>query len=51
MGFCCDPALEEEIAKAHKVTVRCIPSETAEERVPCAFTGKPGKRVIFAKSY
>jgi prolyl-tRNA synthetase len=51
MGFCCDPALEEEIAKAHKVTVRCIPNETAEERVPCAFTGKPGKRVIFAKSY
>lgn len=51
MVFCCDPELEDRISKEHKVTVRCIPIETADEEVPCAFTGKPGKRVIFAKSY
>lgn len=51
MGFSCDPELEDKIAKQHKVTVRCIPDATAEETVPCVFTGKPGKRVIFAKSY
>jgi len=51
MGFCCDAELEEKIAKQYKVTVRCIPNATIEEEVPCAFTGKPGKRVIFAKSY
>jgi len=51
MGFCCDPELEDRLAKEHKVTVRCIPNATADEEVPCAFTGKPGRRVIFAKSY
>jgi len=51
MGFCCDPELEERIAKEHKVTVRCVPDATRDEEVPCAFTGKPGKRVIFAKAY
>ncbi len=51
MGFCCDPELEERIAKEHKVTVRCIPIATENEEVPCVFTGKPGKRVVFAKSY
>jgi len=51
MGFCCDAALEERIAKEHKVTVRCIPNATQHEEVPCVFTGKPGKRVLFAKSY
>ncbi len=51
MGFCCDPELEDSIAKKYKVTVRCIPDSTASETVPCAFTGKPGKRVLFAKSY
>lgn len=51
MGFCCDPELEEEIAKKYKVSVRCIPNETAEEETPCVFTGNPGKRVIFARSY
>ncbi|HKK19648.1 MAG TPA: hypothetical protein VJ952_13295, partial [Opitutales bacterium] len=51
VGFCCDPELEEKIAKEHKVTVRCIPNATADEEVPCIFTGKPGKRVLFAKSY
>ncbi|HBR94379.1 MAG TPA: proline--tRNA ligase, partial [Opitutae bacterium] len=51
MGFCCDAELEEKIAKQYKVTVRCIPNATVDEVVPCVFTGKPGKRVIFAKSY
>ena len=51
MGFCCDPELEDSIAKTYRVTVRCIPIETADEVVPCVFTGKPGKRVVFAKSY
>ena len=51
MGFCCDPELEEKISKKYKVTVRCIPSLSAQEVVPCVFTGLPGKRVIFAKSY
>jgi prolyl-tRNA synthetase len=51
MGFCCDPELEDKIAKEHKVTVRCIPEATVKESVACAFTGRPGKRVIFAKSY
>jgi len=51
MGFCCDPELEDRIAKEHKVTVRCVPDATKDEEVPCVFTGKPGKRVVFAKSY
>lgn len=51
VGFCCDPELEDKLSKEHKVTVRCIPNETVDEEVACIFTGKPGKRVIFAKSY
>ena len=51
MGFCCDPELEDRLAREHKVTVRCIPLETAEETHTCAFTGRPGKRVVFAKAY
>ena len=51
MGFCCDSELEDQIAKKYKVTVRCIPEASADEELPCVFTGKPGKRVIFAKSY
>ena len=51
MGFCCNSELEDKIAKEYKVTVRCIPNATADEVVPCVFTGQPGKRVIFAKSY
>lgn len=50
-GFCCDSELEDQIAKKYKVTVRCIPTQSVGEEVPCVFTGKPGKRVIFAKSY
>jgi prolyl-tRNA synthetase len=51
VGFCCDAELEDRIAKEYKVTVRCIPNATLDETLPCIFTGKPGKRVIFAKSY
>jgi prolyl-tRNA synthetase len=51
MGFCCDSELEDKIAKEYKVTVRCIPNATVDEVVTCVFTGQPGKRVIFAKSY
>jgi prolyl-tRNA synthetase len=51
MGFSCDSELEDKIAKEYKVTVRCVPNATADEVVPCVFTGQPGKRVIFAKSY
>lgn len=51
MGFCCDSKLEDQIAKKYKVTVRCIPTQSVGEEVPCVFTGKRGKRVIFAKSY
>jgi prolyl-tRNA synthetase len=51
MGFCCESELEDQIAKKYKVTVRCIPNATIDEGVPCVFTGRPGKRVIFAKSY
>ena len=51
VGFCCDSELEDRIAKRYKVTVRCIPNQTVNEIVPCVFTGRPGKRVIFAKSY
>jgi prolyl-tRNA synthetase len=51
MGFCCEPELEDKIAKQYKVTVRCIPNASLKEEVACVFTGKPGKRVIFAKAY
>ena len=51
MGFCCDAELEDRIAKQYKVTVRCIPNATVDEVIPCVFTGQPGKRVVFAKSY
>jgi prolyl-tRNA synthetase len=51
MGFSCDPELEDSLAREHKVSVRCIPLDTADAVVPCAFTGKPGKRVVFAKAY
>ena len=30
VGFCCDPDLEESIAKQYKLSVRCIPQQTAE---------------------
>ena len=51
VGFCLDNQLEEELAKRLKISVRCIPNDTVSETVPCIFTGKEGKRVIFARSY
>ena len=51
VGFCLDSQLEEELAKRLKISVRCIPNDTVSETVPCIFTGKEGKRVIFARSY
>ena len=50
-GFCCEPELEEQIARQYKVSVRCIPAATKDETPECIFTGKPGKQVIFARSY
>jgi prolyl-tRNA synthetase len=51
VGFCLDSQLEDELSKRLKITVRCIPNDTVSETVPCIFTGKDGKRVIFARSY
>ena len=51
VGFCLDSQLEDELAKRLKISVRCIPNDTVVETVPCIFTGKDGKRVIFARSY
>ena len=51
VGFCLDSQLEDELAKRLKISVRCIPNDTLSETVPCIFTGKEGKRVIFARSY
>ena len=51
VGFCLDSQLEDELAKRLKISVRCIPNDTVAENVPCIFTGKDGKRVIFARSY
>ena len=51
VGFCLDNQLEDELAKRLKISVRCIPNDTVSETVPCIFTGKEGKRVIFARSY
>ena len=51
VGFCLDSQLEDELAKRLKISVRCIPNDTLSETVPCIFTGKEGKRVLFARSY
>ena len=51
VGFCLDSQLEDELAKRLKISVRCIPNDTVAQTVPCIFTGKDGKRVIFARSY
>ncbi|GHB99274.1 proline--tRNA ligase [Cerasicoccus arenae] len=43
---------EDALAKAHKVTIRCVPLEGENETGVCPFTGNPSpKRVVFAKSY
>ncbi|NDV62366.1 proline--tRNA ligase [Puniceicoccales bacterium CK1056] len=50
--FCGDPALEDQLQKELKVTVRCIPYADEAEPGTCIFTGKPSKqRVVFGKSY
>ncbi len=51
VGFCLDPELEDELAKRLKISVRCIPNDSLDERPTCIFTGKEGKRVLFARSY
>ena len=51
VGFCLDSQLEDELAKRLKISVRCIPNDTVSQNVPCIFTGKDGKLVIFARSY
>ncbi len=44
-------AVEEQIKADLKVTIRCIPRDTAEPGT-CIFTGEPSpRRVVFAKSY
>lgn len=46
-----DPALEEQIQQAYKVTVRCIPLQQ-EEPGNCIFSGKPGApQAVFARAY
>ena len=51
VGFCLDPQLEDDLAKRLKISVRCIPNDSLDERPICIFTGKEGKRVLFARSY
>ena len=46
-----DAALEKELKEKYSVTVRCIPMETLDERRPCIFTDKEGKRALIAKAY
>jgi prolyl-tRNA synthetase len=46
------PAVEEEIKKDLKVTIRCIPDHLPAEPGRCPFTGEPSaRRVIWGKSY
>ena len=51
VGFCLDPQLEDELAKRLKISVRCIPNDSLDESPTCIFTGREGKRVLFARSY
>ena len=46
-----DPAMEE-ILKALKVTIRCVPLKAEEEPGDCIFTGRKSQsRAVFAKGY
>jgi len=50
----CDPDdvdAREAATKPLQVTSRCAPLETFAEEGTCIFTGKKGKKVIFAKAY
>ena len=50
--FCADILGIQSTLKAMKITARCIPLDSAEERGTCIFTGKPdGVPIIFAKAY
>ena len=51
-----DPAVEDQLAKDLKVTIRCVPIATEGDLAPepgvCPFTGKPSaRRVVLGKAY
>ncbi|MGA2052808.1 MAG: proline--tRNA ligase [Opitutales bacterium] len=51
-----DAAIEDQLAKDLKVTIRCVPLDTEGELAPepgtCPFTGKPSaRRVVLGKAY
>lgn len=49
--WCGDPE-SEEILKAMKITIRCIPFDQSDSEGICLLTGKPAKTdVIYARSY
>lgn len=49
--WCTDPA-SEEILKAMKITIRCIPFDQTNTQGVCLLTGKPASLdVIYARSY
>jgi prolyl-tRNA synthetase len=42
----------EPVLKEYKISARCIPLATMEERGVCIFTGNPGaQKIIYAKAY
>jgi prolyl-tRNA synthetase len=42
----------EPLLKEYKISARCIPLSTLDERGTCIFTGKPNaKKTIYAKAY
>lgn len=50
--WCGSTACEEAIKNALKVTIRCIPFDSADEPGECVYCGAPSpRRVIFAKAY
>lgn len=47
-----DAAMEEQLQKDLKVSIRCIPEEGGGEPGTCPFTGQPSKgRLVFSKAY
>jgi len=49
--WCADPQ-SEEILKAMKITIRCIPFDQSNTEGECLLTGKPATMdVIYARSY
>jgi prolyl-tRNA synthetase len=52
LAYCADIWSVQDTLKALKITARCIPLDTAEQRGTCMFTGKPdGILTVFAKAY